>query len=71
MWILWYGNNNDELLKQVKDHTVESHEITEFTPKAIELVKWKKTMNQKIIYDAQSVYKLILGTINFCKEPEK
>jgi len=36
-----HGDSDEELLKQVKAHAAESHEITEFTPEIIEQVKSK------------------------------
>ncbi len=36
-----HGDSDEELLKQVKAHAAESHEITEFTPEVIEQVKSK------------------------------
>jgi len=36
-----HADSDEELLKQVKAHAAESHEITEFTPEVIEQVKSK------------------------------
>jgi len=36
-----HADSEEELLKQVKAHAAESHEITEFTPEVIEQVKSK------------------------------
>ncbi len=36
-----HGDSDEELLKQVKAHAAETHEITEFTPEVIEQVKSK------------------------------